>query len=444
MASTAVHPAEERLYTILTGEPDDRVCLDIPESSCHEQPRNFLKHVTSLVATRTADGLLDARLVLAWLLGTLGAPQFMVGMLVPTREAGALLPQLVIAAAIRSLPIRKWVWAAGSAVQGLSAIGMAAAALLLEGAAAGWTILALLAVLAVARSASSIAHKDVLGKTVSKATRGTVSGTASSVSAVLILVFGALLGTGVLQRSIGVIAAALLVAGLLWIVAALVFASLAEEPGATEGGRNALTMAIAQFGLLREDPQLTRFTVVRCLLLAVTLAPPFLVALEGGASGATGVELGPLVIASALAKISSSYVWGRLSDRSSRRVLVVSAWIGAASLGIAAALGAGLGAWAGLTIASILVVPVLVFVLTISEQGVKLGRTTHVVDMADAQRRGAYTALSNTISGVAMLGAGIFGVIAQMFGSVAVLALFCLLCLLGVWLASGLEEVQHA
>ena len=167
-------------------------------------------------------------------------------------------------------------------------------------------------------------------------------------------------------------------------------------------------------------------------------------ALEGGASGATGVELGPLVIASALAKISSSYVWGRLSDRSSRRVLVVSAWIGAASLGIAAALGAGLGAWAGLTIASILVVPVLVFVLTIAEQGVKLGRTTHVVDMADARRRGAYTALSNTISGVAMLGAGIFGVIAQMFGSVAVLALFCLLCLLGVWLASGLEEVQRA
>jgi hypothetical protein len=431
MTSIAARPAEERLYRILTGEPDDRVCLDIPESSCNEQPRNFLKHVASLVGSRTADGLLDARLVLAWLMGTLGAPQFMVGMLVPIREAGALLPQLVIAAAIRALPVRKWVWAAGSTVQGLSAIGMAAAALLLEGAAAGWAILLLLAVLALARSACSIAHKDVLGKTVSKSTRGTVSGTASSVSAVAILVFGALLGTGVLERSIGVIAAA------------LSFASLAEEPGATEGGRNALTMAIAQFGLLREDPQLTRFTVVRCLLLAVPLAPPFLVALEGAASGAPGVELGPLVIASALANISSGYVWGRFADRSSRRVLVVSAWIGALSLAIAAAIGTGLGAWAGLTISSILVVPVLVFLLTIAEQGVKLGRTTHVVDMASAERRGAYTALSNTISGLLMLGAGVFGIIAQAFGSVAVLALFGASCLLGVGLASGLDEVQR-
>jgi hypothetical protein len=270
-----------------------------------------------------------------------------------------------------------------------------------------------------------------------------VSGTASSVSAVAILVFGALLGTGVLERSIGVIAAALCVAGLLWIVAALSFASLAEEPGATEGGRNALTMAIAQFGLLREDPQLTRFTVVRCLLLAVPLAPPFLVALEGAASGAPGVELGPLVIASALANISSGYVWGRFADRSSRRVLVVSAWIGALSLAIAAAIGTGLGAWAGLTISSILVVPVLVFLLTIAEQGVKLGRTTHVVDMASAERRGAYTALSNTISGLLMLGAGVFGIIAQAFGSVAVLALFGASCLLGVGLASGLDEVQR-
>ncbi|MFP5407091.1 MAG: MFS transporter, partial [Gammaproteobacteria bacterium] len=375
--------------------------------SCEEQPRNFLTHVASLVASRTADGLLDPKLVLAWLLGALGAPLFMVGMLVPIREAGALLPQLVIAAGIRALPVRKWVWAAGSIVQGLCAIGIAAAAFLLEGAAAGWAMLALLALLALARSASSISHKDVIGKTVSKSTRGTVAGTAGTVSAVLILAFGALLGSGLLQRSIGVIAVALCVAGALWILAALLFASLAEAPGATEGGSNALSVAIAQFRLLREDPQLVRFTAVRCLLLAIPLAPPFLVALEGRSSGAQGVELGPLVIGSALATISSSYVWGRLADRSSRQVLVVAGLLGAASVAVAAALGAGLGAAVGLAVASTFVLPALVFVLTIAEQGVRLGRGTHVVDMADPQRRGAYAALSNTISGVVMLGAGV-------------------------------------
>lgn len=434
--------ARERFYEVLIGDEPKRVCLDIPEASCHEQPRNFLTHFASLAASRTADGLLDPRLVLAWLLGALGAPAFMVGLLVPIREAGALLPQLVIAAGIRSLPVRKWVWVAGCIVQGSCAIAMAAAALLLEGAAAGWIILAALAVLALARSANSVSHKDVLGKTLSKATRGTVAGSAGTLSAVLVLAFGVLLGTGLLERSVGVIAGALCVAGILWIVAALVFASLFEEPGATEGGRNALAMAIAQFGLLRDDPQLLRFTVIRCLLLAIPLAPPFLVALEGSAAGARDVELGPLVFASALATILSSYVWGRLADRSSRRVLVAAAGLGAVGLAVAAAIGAGLGGGLGLSVTSLLVVPVLVFVLTVAEQGMRLGRSTHVVDMADERRRAAYTALTNTISGVVMLGAGVFGFIAHQFGGVVVLAVFAAMCVVGAWLAGGLEEVQ--
>src|SRR5690606_2358971 len=233
----------------------------------------------------------------------------------------------------------------------------------------------------------------------------TVAGSAGTLSAVVVLAFGVLLGTGLLERSVGVIAGALCVAGILLIVAALVFASLFEEPGATEGGRNALAMAIAQFRLLRDDPQLLRFTVIRCLLLAIPLAPPFLVALEGSAAGARDVELGPLVFASALATILSSYVWGRLADRSSRRVLVAAAGLGAVGLAVAAAIGAGLGGGLGLSVTSLLVVPVLVFVLTVAEQGMRLGRSTHVVDMADERRRAAYTALTNTISGVVMLGA---------------------------------------
>lgn len=444
MPSIPVRDAHERIYEVLTGEDQGRVCRDIPEEACSEQPRNFLTHVASLAATKTADGLLDPKLVLAWLLGALGAPLFMVGLLVPVREAGALLPQLVIAAGIRSLPVRKWVWAAGSVVQGLCAAGIALAAATLEGAPAGWTILALLAVLALARSGCSIAHKDVLGKTVSKSTRGTATGTASTVAALLLLGFGALLGSGLVERSVGVIAVALAVAGALWIGSALLFASLAEQPGATEGGGNPLAVAIAQFGLLREDPQLVRFVVVRCLLLATTLAPPFLLAMGGRASGGQAAGLGPFVIASALATIASSYVWGRLADLSSRRVLLVAGSIGAAALAIAAAVGAGRGATAGSMLASAWVLPALVFALTIAEQGVRLGRTTHVVDMADPQRRAAYTALSNTITGIVMLGAGVFGAVDQRFGEFAVVALFAAMCALAVWASFGLDDVQQA
>jgi hypothetical protein len=442
ISATPALPLRDRVYEILTADDADRVCLDIPEESCREQPRNFLLHLSALSATKTADVLLDPKIVLAWLIGAVGAPTFMLGLLVPIREAGALLPQLVIAAAIRSMPMRKWVWAIGSIVQGASAMGIALAALLLDGAAAGWTMLALLLVLSLARSACSISHKDVLGKTVRRATRGTMAGAAGTVSAVLVLVFGVLLGTGLVERSIATIAAALVAAGALWIIAALLFGLLAEVPGATEGGGNALSVAIRQFGLLRADPQLVRIIVVRSLLMATTLAPPFVVALGERESAGAGT-LGPFVVAVALATISSSYFWGRLSDVSSRRVLIISAAMGTVCLALTAAIGAGWGTSAGIDAASALALPVLVFVATIADLGVKLGRTTHVVDMSEATNRGAYTALTNTIGGVVMLGASVFGFIDQRFGAVAVLVVLALMCGVAMKLAAGLEDVQR-
>ena len=160
-------PVSASVYETLTSEDDGRVCRDIPETACQEQPGNFLKHVLSLAATKTGDGFADPKLVLSWLLSTLGAPAFAIGLLVPVREAGALLPQLVIAGWIRSLQRRKWVWAVGSLVQGLAVLGMAFSAVRLEGSAAGWAILALLALwmigLATGGGPSEAALATILG-----------------------------------------------------------------------------------------------------------------------------------------------------------------------------------------------------------------------------------------------------------------------------------------
>lgn len=75
-------------------EIDDagRVCKDIPESACHEEPRNLFKHVVALSFTKSADGFVDPKLVLSWLMTALGVPTYLIGFLVPIRESGALLP----------------------------------------------------------------------------------------------------------------------------------------------------------------------------------------------------------------------------------------------------------------------------------------------------------------------------------------------------------------
>ncbi len=428
----------DELYSLLTGESEGRVCTDIPETACADAPRHFFIHAISLSATKAADGLIDPKLVLSWLLTHLGAPTAFVGLLVPIREAGALLPQLFTAASLRALPRRKWAWAAGSVVQGAMAALMALAALFLSGVAAGVAILAALTVLALARSVCSVTYKDVLGKTVAKSRRGTATGLASSAAAVAVIAFGLALTVAPVPRDV-LVTGGLFLAGGLWISAALLFSTLQEEAGATEGGGNAFKEAKQHISFLRDDAQLRRFIITRGLLTSTALAPPFMVALAGRESeaGSAYGGLGLLVIASAGAALLSSYVWGRWSDRSSRQVLIACGIVGGASLA-ATVLARQLG-W----LSQPLVLPTLLFCLMIAYQGVRVGRSTHLVDMATQETRAAYTALSNTIIGVLLILGGLFSGLSAIAGEAAVLATMAGMSGLAAIAALGLEEVQR-
>ena len=434
----AWHELTQQAHEALTAEDDGRVCRDIPDAACQEQPQSFIIHVVSLAATKTGDGLADPKLVLTWLLGGLGAPAFLIGLLVPTREAGALLPQLFIAGAIRSLLARKWVWTAGSAAQGLAIVGLAAAVFTLQGRTAGWAIVGLLAFFAVARSACSVSCKDVLGKTVGKSTRGTATGSASTIAAGMVLAFGLALSAGLIAKTTEAIAFCLIGAGLLWLAAAVLFATLTEAPDAPEGGGNPIAVVVSQFGLLRRDRQFLRFIAVRGLLIATALAPPYLLSLAGRSQNSALGELGLFVVAAALAAIVSSYVWGRHSDASSRNVLIAAALVAAFALGVAAARGF----FAHDIVASRYVLPVILYVLMIAYQGVRLGRSTHVVDMADQETRAVYTALSNTIIGLLLVLGGLFGLVAEFAGEAIPLGLFSAMCVAFALVARGLGEVQ--
>ena len=427
------------LYELLTVDERARARKDIPEEAFRHQPRNFLTHVVSLAGTKLGDGLADPKLVLAWLLGALGAPAAAIGLLVPVRESLALLPQLLIAPRIRAVASRKWVWALGSAVQGVAVLAMGLIALSLDGTAAGWSIVGLLVIFALARSCCSVSYKDVLGKTVDKGQRGTATGTAGSIAASLGLLFGALLSLGILPLTTASITAVLLVAGAVWIAAGASFSTLKEEAGTSDGVQGFST-ALSQFSYLRTDPDLRRFLLTRGLLIATALSPPFMLALAGEGGERQIDALGPFVIASALAGMTGSYVWGRLADRSSRQVLMLAALIGAVATG-----GVAITAWLGLVTSSWpLIMPAALFVLMLAHQGVRLGRSTHLVDMANERSRAAYTALSNTIIGVVLLAGGVFGLIAQSIGYAGVLGLFAVMCLAAIATAASLREVQES
>ncbi|MEX0976674.1 MAG: MFS transporter [Woeseia sp.] len=426
------------IYDLLTGDEDARVCRDIADSACREQPRNFLIHILSLVASKTGDRLASPKLVLSWLMTSLGAPAFMLGLLVPIRESLSLLPQLFVAGYIRAVGVRKWFWVTGSLVQGFAVAGMAIVAVTLRDATAGAFILALLVVFSLGRGVCSVAAKDVLGKTVSKNRRGTATGYASSIAGAITILVGvftfAMPPDEQGARFFGIL---LTTAGALWVLAAIVFSRLVEYSGATEGGGNAITEAVRQFGLIRRDAELRRFLIVRTLLLSTALVAPFYVILASAETGSGLSQLGGLLIASGTASFLSAPLWGRMADRSSRRTMALAALL-AAVAGFATAFLA----WSpDLPYRSTLFAATY-FLLSVAHSGVRLGRKTHLIDMATADNRAAYVAVSNTFIGMMLLAGGVFGVVASVFGpAVAILAL-ALLSLFAAIAARSLKDVQ--
>jgi hypothetical protein len=433
-------PVTDDLYNKLVNEEDARLCRDIDEDACQETPRNFIYLLGAHFLTKLGDAVASPKTTLAWLTSAVGAPPFVLGLLVPIRESGSLIPQLFIGGIIRQLPRRKWVWVAGSLVQAICIAGIGLVALRLDGAAAGWAILGLVATFSLARGFCSVSSKDVLGKTVPKKTRGQLTGWSSSAAGLVTVGHGISLIAPVTRRDdIVLIALLLLCAGFLWVAAALVFSRVREYAGATDGGRSLLD-AIAKLRLLVDDRPFRYFVMTRALLMCSALSAPFYVALAQEGRGFAIAVLGSFVTVSGLASLLSAPLWGRFADQSSRRVMVAAAVITAAT---------GLATFAIHWVAPELIrtawfLPLAYFLLSIAHSGVRVGRKTYVVDLATGNRRTDYVAISNTVIGVLLLLVGSVGALAPVIGNAGVIALLSVMGMAGAMLGTRLPEVQQA
>lgn len=209
-----------------------------------------------------------------------------------------------------------------------------------------------------------------------------------------------------------------------------------EQAGDTEGGVNGWRHGWASMQLVREDRHFGRFLVVRTLLLSTALVTPYYVVLAQAQDGRMQV-LGWLVLAQGLAQFVSSWLWGHWADHSSKRVLQ---WAAALASVLSLAVWLHLGLFSGQAIPGYF--PLVIFVLSVAHAGVRVGRKTYLVDLAGGNRRTDYVAVSNTLMGILLLLVGALSMLLALFSNFAVILLFSLLGLLGVWLAQGLPEVQ--
>lgn len=431
--------SQSRLYEWLTGDEDSRMCDDIPEGACNEQPRNFFLHLWASLGNKLADELSSARLVLPWLMGIIGAPVWMVGLLVPIREAGALLPQIFVAGFIRVKPKRKWIWVTGALIQALAALTLALLALFATGALGGSLVLAALVLLSLARGLSSIATKDVLGKTIAKRRRGTLMGWSGSVAGGATLIAGAALMLFENRPGNIVVAVLLIIAASGWLMNAVAAARIEETPGAVEGGENGWDSIKLGLSLLKKDRTFLHFNLTRALLLSSALALPYIALLGQNQTGTNLGGLGILIVVSGVAAMVASPVWGKRADQSSRSVMRDAA-VGTAICCLLAASVVWLpNGWAQ----SIWPYAVVYALLVVIHHGVRLGRKTYLIDMASQDNRALYVALSNTLTGVLMLlVGGIIGALAQWFGSAILLLILAATAVGAVLSAHQLPEVE--
>ena len=429
----------ERVYGYLAEDEDARVCKDIPESACNEQPRSFVLMLLSLMLTKLGDSLVSARLVLPWMLSSLGAPAIFISALVPLRESLALLPQLFVAQKLREQPVRKWFWVAGSIGQALSLLAMLFAVATLDGDMLGWSVVILLALFSLSRGICSVANKDVTGKTVSKTRRGRMSGVAASAAGLLTLLTALVIIFAPEMDGQRPLFVALLGAGVaLWVVAALLYAGIPEVAGATEGGGNALTEAVKSMSLLWQNRQFGHFVVSRALLVAAAFAIPYIVVLIQREGEAELTSLGSLMLASGLAGLLAGPFWGRWSDSASHHVMAAASVMSTLVMGIALALYY----WAPDALGMQWVAAALLFSSAVAHHGARVGRKTYLVDMATQDNRAQLTAVSNTVMGVVLLAGLLLGWVDAAYGVAAVLWVLAAIGVIATFSALRLPDVS--
>lgn len=430
----------ETIYEKMMNEEDARVCKAIDENACKVVPGNFFITIISYFFNKLADSVANMKVIIPWIMESLNVPLFLISFLVPIKESGSLLPQLLIGAFVRKLPIRKYIWSLGAFLQALCMIAIGLVAWNMQGLSAGIAIIILIVLMSLARGLSSVAAKDVIGKTIPKSRRGVLNGYSGSLAGLIVIGLGVyFLVVGEKPFSPQNFGILLFTAGFFWIIAALTYLKVIEFEGETDGGGNALKVAIKKLSLLKTDIDFRLFVITRALFLCSVLSAPFFVILAQQESNSSTYLLGLFILASGLADFSSSIFWGKLSDVSSKKAMIIGATIST----ILGFLVFVLDTFFEDIFSHIWLMPLIYFILTVGYQGIRIGRKTYLTDLAGGNKRTDYVAVSNTIIGVVLLFSGLVGILSSIIGLNGIILLLSIIGVIGIILASKLPEVQE-
>ena len=429
----------DKLYSKFNNESEERVCKGVSREACNYAPLNYFLILLSTTLTKLGDTLSNPKTVLAWVMNYVSSPVYLISFIVPIRESGSMIPQIFLTKYIKRYKTRKYLWVVGSILQFLSITGIGLVALSFEGNLAGWLIIFLLIIFSLSRSICSVASKDVLGKTIPKTRRGKLKGYTASFSGILALLAGLFIFYKTKEdTTIFFYGSILFFAAVMWLVAALVYGLIKEFPNKERKNEDHVKSFYNKISIVKKDRAFRNFVITRSLLLCSALTAPYYIVLAQKFLGKQNYILGLFIIANGIAAIVSAPFWGRMADKSRKKVMSIAALI-TSILGIL--FFSVIELMPGLREATWLY-PLAFFILGIAHSGVRLGRKTYIVDMASGDKRTEYVAVSNTIIGFILLITGGISAIISTFSAAWIILILSLMCVIGVFTSFNLPEVQ--
>ena len=403
-------------------------------------PQNYFLLLLSSIFTKLGDTLSNPKTVLTWVMTNMNAPLYLISIIVPIRESGSMLPQIILGNYVKTKEKRKRIYILGSLLQFTAIFAIALIAYNFEGVLGGFLIVFFVIVFSLSRSLCSLSSKDVLGKVVPKKSRGKLKGYTSAVSGVLVLCAGLfLIYKSKTDPSILFYSLLLAFASAMWILAAFFYWNINEPKSEVEKTGLSLKASFKKLNLLKNNNHFRNFIIARSLLLCSSLSAPFYVILAQRNIGKDAYLLGLFILVNGIASVISAPIWGNLADKSSKNVMAIASLV--ASL-------------LGVLMVIILVVfkdisnmywiyPTAFFILGIAHSGVRLGRKTYIVDMVEGNQRTDFVAISNTIIGFILLITGGLSALASIFSIETVLLLLSLFGILGAYRSYQLPNVEE-
>jgi Na+/melibiose symporter-like transporter len=344
--------------------------------------------------TKLADLCISAKTTLPWLLMQLGAPAWVVSLLVPIRESGSMLPQWWLKNATNHIAARHNLWRYGASIQGISLAVIALLCWQTTHTLLGVGVLLCLGIFSLGRALCSLTMKEIQGELINKGQRGKLVGTATSVSAALTFMVGTFLFYQQQSMSVTSVIMIVVVAAMLFMFALILMSPLSIKLATQESSQNPFKL----LKLVVANKALKHLVISRSLALHAALVAPYFIALSTSAEQQNSVQtIALFLMASALAALLSGYIWGVLSDKSAKRCIQIALLLSCVACGVF---------YLCLDNASLGLNAFMFFLLSVGHAGIRVGRKTYILDIAEGEQRSQFVASANTLVGLVLLVTG--------------------------------------